>query len=101
MIRTMEEIITAVNGLIPEDEASDEQLAVLEDLTDTLTDLTTRAADQTDWQSRYEALDAEWRKKYRDRFLGSDEDPEEEEEEPEENDAPVKYEDLFEEVKEG
>lgn len=97
MIRTMEEIITAVNGLIPEDEATDEQLAVLEDLTDTLTDLTTLAADQTDWQSRYEALDAEWRKKYRDRFLGPEEEEEEEEEEgPEE--APVKYEDLFEEV---
>lgn len=98
MIRTMEEIITAVNGLIPEDETTDEQLAILEDLTDTLTDLTTRAADQTDWQSRYEALDAEWRKKYRDRFLGPEEEEEEEVEEEGPEEAPVKYEDLFEEV---
>ena len=98
MIRTMEEIITAVNGLIPEGEATDEQLAILEDLTDTLTDLTTRAADQTDWQSRYEALDAEWRKKYRDRFLGPEEEEEEEEEEEGSEEAPIKYEDLFEEV---
>lgn len=98
MIRTMEEIITAVNGLIPEDEGTDEQLAILEDLTDTLTDLTTRAADQTDWQSRYEALDAEWRKKYRDRFLGPEEEEEEEVEDEGPEEAPVKYEDLFEEV---
>ena len=99
MIRTQEEIITAVNALIPEGEASDEQLAVLEDLTDTLTDLTTRAADQTDWRARYEALVAEWREKYRKRFLGPDEDPEEDpEDEPEEVEK-VRYEDLFEEVK--
>lgn len=98
MIRPMEEIITAVNGLIPEDEATDEQLAILEDLTDTMTDLTTRAADQTDWQSRYEALDAEWRKKYRDRFLGPEDEDEEDVEDGEPEEAPVKYEDLFEEV---
>ena len=68
-VRTMEEILESVRGRIGED-TSDEALAFIADITDTMTDLNERAnPNGVNWQEKYEQNDAEWRRKYRDRFF--------------------------------
>lgn len=76
---------------------TDEDLAFIEDVTDTLSDLETRAADQTDWQARYEENDREWRERYRARFFNNEEtpDPDPEDPDPEEHKTPTSYDELF------
>ena len=44
---------------------SDEDLALIEDVSDTLTSL----SESENWKEKYETNDAEWRTKYRERFL--------------------------------
>ena len=52
------------------DDASEASTAFVEDMTDTYTDLETRAAgDGVDWHQKYEENDKAWRKKYQDRFF--------------------------------
>lgn len=104
-IKNASEIMEKLRGYLGED-VSDEALAFVEDVSDTLEDFTRRVADVTDWESKYNQLDEEWRKRYRDRFFQSDaedkdgsfiddvNDVEEQQEEP------TTFEELFEEVKE-
>lgn len=69
-IRTTEELVTAVNALFPE--ASDDALAFLEDLTDSMNARPTepeRDENGVSWKERYEQNDREWRERYRDRFM--------------------------------
>lgn len=66
-IKTKDEILELVKARIGDD-TSDEAIAILEDVTDTLTDYETRIADSGDWKARYEQNDAEWRRKYIERF---------------------------------
>ena len=71
-VRTREEILETVRTRIGEN-TDDETIALLEDITDTLTDLETRAnGDGEDWKTKYESNDAEWRKKYTDRFFNNE-----------------------------
>lgn len=70
MIRTKDEIMAAITARLGED-TSDEALAFLEDMTDTLSDYEARTADTTDWKSKYEENDASWRKRYAERFSGN------------------------------
>lgn len=94
-IRNREELLGAVQQHFGDD-TSDETLALIEDITDTMTELETKAKDTTDWKKKYDENDSAWRKKYRDRFFsgGSGED-----DEPEEKPEPKKltYENLFKE----
>lgn len=69
-IKTREEILASLRDRIGDD-TSDETLAFVADITDTLTDMETRASGQTDWKKKYEDNDAEWRQKYRDRFFSA------------------------------
>lgn len=97
-IKTQEELLNSIKGLL-KDDTSDESIALLEDVTDTLAEMSTNK-DNENWKQKYEDNDKQWRQKYRDRFFntGSDEgskldarfDPEPEPE-------PVKktFEDLF------
>lgn len=62
-VRSREEMIQLANGIIGES-TTDEALAFLEDLTDTL------GNNDVDWRQKYEENDAAWRKRYRDRFSG-------------------------------
>ena len=48
---------------------SDEAIALLEDVSDTINEYETRTQDSTDWKQRYEENDAEWRNKYKERFM--------------------------------
>ena len=65
-VRTREEILAAIHSRLGDD-TSDEALAIIEDVDDTFRDYEVRLSD--DWKSKYDELDAEWRKRYRDRFF--------------------------------
>lgn len=100
MIRTKDEILASIKTRIGDD-TSDEAIALVEDINDSFDDLSTRVAEAGDWKTKYEENDAEWRKKYTERFFEpSGEDPMDKvlndlkNEEPE---APkvLSYEDLF------
>ena len=90
-VRTRDEIIELVKTRIGED-TSDEALGFLEDISDTLSDYDTRITESGDWKVKYEENDAEWRKRYKDRFEGKEvDDPDPEEPEV----KTYRYEDLF------
>ena len=95
-IKSKEEILEQINARIGEDN-SDEAIAIIEDITDTLNDFETRAnGDGVDWKSRYEENDKEWRNKYKERFFNAEpnEDNNLDETEPD-NAKPMSYADLF------
>ena len=71
-VKTREEILEELKVRIGE-QTDNETIAFLEDVTDTLSDLETKAkGDGTDWKTKYEENDAEWRKKYTERFYSSE-----------------------------
>lgn len=71
-VKTREEILAEVKARVGE-QTDDETIAFLEDVSDTFSDLETKAkGDGTDWKAKYEENDAEWRKKYTERFYSSD-----------------------------
>lgn len=91
-VRTRDELITAVNEIIGET-PDDNGLSLLEDISDTFESY----SDTEDWKTKYEENDAEWRKRYKERFEGKN--VEVEEIEDDETKEKMKFEDLFEEVK--
>lgn len=95
MIKTREEILNQIRDMIG-DSTDDNALSILENVTDTITDLETRAADQTDWKAKYEQLDQDWRQRYRDRFTsGSDDTPPDPD--PEQRETIMTFDELFKE----
>lgn len=95
-VKTREEILESFKTILGENPDND-SIAFLEDVTDTLDDFEKRAnGDGTDWKTKYEENDANWRKKYTDRFF-SDE-PEEQEQEQEPDNTPRTFSDLFKEI---
>ena len=108
-VKTKDELIQAVVTRIGED-SSDEAIALIEDVTDTLNDFETKAnGGGEDWKTKYDELDKSWREKYISRFtdgsttVDNDKDDSEDNDENSgdvEGDEPMTYEDLFEEEKE-
>jgi hypothetical protein len=96
-VKSKAEILELIKARVGDD-TSDEALAIIEDVTDTLDDYEARIADSGDWKARYEQNDAEWRQKYKDRFFqpAAEAEPEPE---PEEVEEKTTFEDLFEEEK--
>ena len=95
MVRTKEEILNLVKDIL-KDDTSDSALSLVEDLSDTL-DNNATPGDETDWKTRYEENDAQWRQRYRDRFFSK---PAQEEEEPDDpvpevTNEPKTFSDLF------
>lgn len=95
-IKSREDLLKSLNTLIG-DNFTDENLAILEDVSDTLSDYETKTADQTDWKSKYEQNDADWRKKYRDRFMSGTENKNEQEEDVKDDSKPLTFDSLFKE----
>lgn len=96
-VRSKEEILGLVRTRIGEG-ATDDDLALIEDITDTIDNYETTSKDTTDWKKKYEDNDASWRKKYRDRFFsgkGSDED--DDKDDPKPKPKVRTFEDLFKE----
>ena len=92
-VKTKDELMNALRARIGDD-TSDEALSLIEDFDDTINNYEEQRKDGTDWKTKYEENDAEWRQKYRDRFFTkpvSEEEPDEDEEIKE----PLKFTDLF------
>ena len=71
-VKTREELLESIRARVGE-QTDDETISFLEDVTDTLTDLETRAnGNGENWEQLYKDNDAEWRKKYTERFFSSD-----------------------------
>lgn len=97
-VLTREELMNKINDMIGESD-DDVTISFIEDVTDTLTDLENKAnGDGVDWKEKYEQNDAEWRKKYKDRFFnsgtGQEPDPEPD---PEPEPEPITFDELFKE----
>ena len=67
-VLSRDDFMKAVKGLAG-DSADDNTLTMIENFTDTYNDLETRASDTTDWKTKYEQNDNEWREKYKARFF--------------------------------
>lgn len=65
-VRTRDEIMNAIKARLGDD-TSDDALSIIEDVNDTFRDYEARSRE--DWKSKYDELDASWRKRYRDRFF--------------------------------
>lgn len=94
-IRTREELLDSIRAIFGE-QTDDETITFLEDVTDTLTDFETRAnGDGENWEQRYKDNDAEWRKKYTERFFSSEPAETPETKPKDEETKPKTFEDLF------
>ena len=98
-VLSKEDLLSAIKTRLGED-TSDEAIKFLEDVSDTVSDLESKAnGDGEDWKTKYTELDKEWRKRYTDRFFsGSSEDSEDDnldEHNGDEDNTPKTYEDLF------
>lgn len=67
-IKTKDELIQSLSAVLG-DNASDEALALMEDVSDTLDDNAAKGA--VDWEQKYRENDAAWRTRYRDRFMNN------------------------------
>lgn len=94
-VKAMEEILESLRSRFGE-EPTDDDIAMLEDITDTFTDFEEKTSDATNWKNKYEENDKAWKKKYSDRFF-SKEDGNDKPGEPEDsNDKTMKsFDDLF------
>lgn len=92
-VKSREEIMGQLNQILGE-KSDDDTLTFIGDLTDTISDYETRLGDTTNWKEKYETNDADWRKKYRERFF-SGEGTEESEPDPPDNDKKLTFESLF------
>lgn len=95
-VRTREEILESIRTRVGE-ATDDDTISFIEDVSDTLADLETKAkGDGEDWEQKYRDNDENWRKKYTERFFSKSEPEPEAEPEPE----PEKktFADLFKEV---
>lgn len=66
-VQSRETILERVRGAFG-DNTSDDVISIVEDINDTLSDYENRMKDSTDWKTKYDELDANWRKRYIDRF---------------------------------
>ena len=83
------------------DDASDDTISFLEDMTDTYNDMESRAnGDGINWEEKYHENDEAWRAKYRNRFFTGDSkiinDNMDDKEDDTYHAEEVKVEDLFE-----
>ena len=96
-VRTREEILESIRTRVGE-ATDDDTISFIEDVTDTLTDLETKAnGDGEDWEKKYRENDESWRKKYTERFFSKEPEPDPEPD-PEPEPEPIKtFADLFKE----
>lgn len=95
-VKSLDDILKSIKERIG-DEQTDEAIELLEDITDTFNDVSNNSNE--DWKRKFDENDANWRKKYRDRFFSkTDEFEDEETEETDGEDRKIlKYEELFKE----
>lgn len=89
-IKSYDELMGSLKEIL-KDNTSDEALAFIEDMNDTLAEKN----DGEDWKARYEENDRQWREKYKARFFDGKKEDEVVVTEDEEVEKPLRYEDLF------
>lgn len=89
-VSTKEDLVARLSASFGEN-LSDDNISLLEDLSDTIDSF----SDTEDWKTKYEENDASWRKRYKERFEGKEDDSPENEPEIEHYESPTKFEDLF------
>lgn len=96
MIKSKEEIIANVKNKLGED-LSDDAIALLEDVSDTLNDYESKVkGDGIDWKAKCEEVEASWKQKYIDRFTSVEpQQIEIKHDEVIDPPKPMKFEDLF------
>lgn len=73
-VKNKDEILEAIKTRVG-DNTDDESISLLEDVSDTLTDLETRASGGEDWKTKYEENDKLWRERYTARFFSKEPEP--------------------------
>ena len=96
-IVTKQQILDAIRERFADDN-SDETLALIENISDTIDDYENKTNDTTNWKDKFEQNDKAWREKYKARFFSAG-DESEEEKEDEEKPVATTYDDLFKEEK--
>lgn len=102
MVKTKEELLEFLKERF-KDSTEDDVLAFLEDLSDTIDDMSARVTDETDWKTKFEENDKAWREKYRDRFYSApkeDIDVDFIEPDTSDDEKTYTYDDLFDDGKE-
>lgn len=70
-----ESLLEKIRDMIGTENAeSDEAISLLEDMSDTFDDLSSQVSHAGEYKKKYEENDAEWRKRYHDRFFSVTED---------------------------
>jgi hypothetical protein len=104
-IVTKDELINKIKTMIGDD-TSDDALSLLEDASDTLSDLEGKTVTTDDWRKKYEENDKAWRQKYKERFSqpvkqqGSEDDgtgTDDNDDVSETEEKPLTFENLFKE----
>lgn len=100
-VKTMDELLDIIKTKVGDD-TSDETIAFIEDITDTLTDYESKIAnsENENWKTKYEENDKKWRERYRERFFSKDVEKEDDVFEDDDEVKTLSYEDLFEEKEE-
>lgn len=103
MIKSKEELIEEIRAVVGDD-TSDNVIALIENVSDTITELET--SDGEEWKQKFEENDKMWREKYISRFTEGKAEPTAEPTEPtteptaDDEEKEKTFEDLFEEEKE-
>lgn len=96
-VKNKEEILEAIKTRVG-DNTDDETISLLEDVSDTFTDLETRAnGDGEDWKTKYEENDKSWRERYTNRFFSKEPEPDPKPEPEPEPEVKKTFSDLFKE----
>lgn len=94
-VKTLDEILANLNTIIGEN-ASDEALTLMDDISDTF-----NAKNNDNWEQKYKENDAAWRQRYRERFLSGntelDKGVDDDEDNSDESQKTYRFEDLFKE----
>lgn len=93
MVKSKDELLADIKTRLGDD-TSDEAIALVENISDTIANLESKATDTTDWKAKYEENDNAWRTKYRERFFNA-EAQQEDDEEFQETETPKTFDDLF------
>ena len=103
-VKSKEDILSAIKDKF-KDDTTDSTLSFIEDVSDTINDLESKASGEQNWKQKYEDNDKQWREKYKERFFSgapARKEEQEEEQEPEEkvpgyrdDGTPMSFNDLF------
>ena len=80
------ELVSAIKDKF-KDDTTDSTLSFIEDVSDTINDLESKASGEQNWKQKYEDNDKQWREKYKERFFSgapAKKEEQEEEQDPEE-----------------